>query len=80
MAADTVNVVVEAEPPDSVSVAGEKLHVAPEGNPEQLNETAELNPFSGVTDRIAVVLCPVTTVRDPEETATEKSGAAALMT
>lgn len=42
--------VVEAAAPDGVTVGGEKLHDTPEGNPdEQLNDTAELNPFSGVT-------------------------------
>jgi hypothetical protein len=30
--------------PGGVTVDGEKLHVAPVGNPEQVNETAELNP------------------------------------
>jgi hypothetical protein len=75
-----MRVVVVAAPPDSVTVAGEKLHDAPEGNPEQLNETAESNPFSGVTDNVVFVLSPVTTVREPEATATEKSGAGGTMT
>src|ERR1700690_4497114 len=41
-----------------VTVCGEKLHDAPVGSTEQLNETAELNPFSGLTDTVAVPLCP----------------------
>ena len=65
--------VVEVTAPDGVTVAGAKLHDAPEGNPEQLNETAESNPFSGVTEIAAVPLCPAVTVRGAEEAATEKS-------
>jgi hypothetical protein len=35
--------------PGGVTVAGEKLHDAPEGNnPVQLNETDELNPPTGL--------------------------------
>jgi hypothetical protein len=79
-AADTVSVVVEATPLDGVTVAGEKLQVTPGGNPEQSNETAELNPFSGVIDRFVFVLCPATTVKDPDDTAVEKSGAGGTMT
>ena len=33
--------VVEAGPPKGVRFCGEKLHDAPTGDPEQLNETAE---------------------------------------
>lgn len=38
-------------PPFGVTVAGEKPQEAPAGNPEQLNETAALNPFNGVRVR-----------------------------
>jgi hypothetical protein len=72
--------VLEAAPPDSVTVAGEKPQVAPEGNPEQLKETVALNPFSEVIDRFVFVLCPATTVKDPDDTAIEKSGAGGTMT
>jgi hypothetical protein len=65
--------VVEATPPDGVTVDGEKLHVAPEGIPEQLNETEELKPFVGVTETPVVPLCPAVTVSDAGEAATEKS-------
>jgi hypothetical protein len=41
---DTVSVVV-AVPPDGVSVAGEKLHDAPWGKPEQARETGASNAF-----------------------------------
>ena len=41
---------VEATPVDGVTVCGEKMHVAPAGSPEQLNETVELKPFAGVTE------------------------------
>jgi hypothetical protein len=46
--------VVEADAPEGVTVAGEKLHDAPVGSPEQVKETPELNPFAAVTE-IAVV-------------------------
>jgi hypothetical protein len=71
--------VVEAAEPDGVTVAGEKLHDAPEGNPEQLNETAELNPFRGATEILVVPFCPAVTLSDAGEATTEKSGAGRLM-
>lgn len=46
---ETVSI-VEIAVPTGVTVDGEKLHDAPVGSPEQLNETAELNPFSGATE------------------------------
>jgi hypothetical protein len=64
--------VVEVATPDRGTVAGEKLHEAPEGNPEQVNETTEVNPFCGVTKTVAVALCPAATVSDDGETATAK--------
>jgi hypothetical protein len=67
--------VVEVGASDGVTVGGEKLHEAPEGNPEQLNETAELNPFSGVTEIVVVPLWPPAIVNDVGEAATEKSAA-----
>jgi hypothetical protein len=71
---DVANVrVVEAVEPDGVTVAGEKPHDAPEGSPEQANETAELKPFAGVTEIDAVPLCPGVTVNDAGEAVTEKS-------
>jgi hypothetical protein len=42
--------VVEAAPPEGVTVTGEKLHVEPEGNPVQAKETAELKLLAGVTE------------------------------
>ena len=71
--------VVETAVPDGVTVAGEKLHDVPESNPEQLNETAVLNPFSGMTEIVVVPLCPAVTVRDAGEAVTEKSGPDRLM-
>jgi hypothetical protein len=41
----TVRDVVTAIVPDGVTLAGEKLQDAPEGNPEQLKVVIELNPF-----------------------------------
>jgi hypothetical protein len=66
--------VVEAAAPEGVTVAGEKLHAAPDGNPEQANETAVLNPFAGVTEIAVVALCPAVTVCDASVAAREKSG------
>jgi hypothetical protein len=71
--------VVEAAVADGVTVAGEKLHDVPESNPEQLNETTELNPFSGVTEIVAVPPCPAAIVSDDGETAAEKSGTSLSM-
>ena len=77
---DVVTVsVVEAVPPEGVTVDGEKLHEAPEGNPEQLKETAELKPLRGETVREVVPLCPAVTVNDAGEAAMEKSGTGRLM-
>jgi hypothetical protein len=71
--------VVEAAAPEGVTVAGEKLHEDPVGKPEQAKETAELNPFSGVIETVAVALCPPVTVCDAGVAAAEKSGAGRLM-
>jgi hypothetical protein len=68
--------VVETSAPDVVTVAGEKLHDAPEGNPEQLKDTAPPNAFCGVTKIVVVPLCPAVTVSDAGETATVKLGVA----
>lgn len=76
--ADTVKVVDAAEP-DGVTVAGEKLHDAPEGKPEQAKETAAPNPFCGVTDTAVVPLCPAVIETEEGEIATEKSGAGRSM-
>lgn len=74
----TVSVVVTAVP-EGVTVAGEKLHEAPVERSEQPKETAEANPFAGVTDTVVVLLCPAATVSAMGETAKEKSGAGKLM-
>jgi hypothetical protein len=74
---EVLTVSVEASAPDEVAVRGEKLHDAPEGNPEQLNET--LKPFAGVTETVAVPLCPAVIVRDAGEIPMEKSGGGRLM-
>ena len=66
--------VVEAAVPGGITVAGEKLHDVPAGNPEQLNETAESNPFTDLTEMVAFALCPESTARDAGEAVTEKSG------
>lgn len=46
--------VVVAALPLGVTVDGEKLHVVPIGNPEQVKLTCWLKPFSGVTVAVAL--------------------------
>jgi len=60
---ETVSV-VDADPPEGVTAVGLKLHDAPAGKPEQVNETAEENPFTGVTVTVTFPLCPCSTVSD----------------
>ena len=54
--------------PGNVMLAGEKLHVAPVGRPEQANVTIPLNPLAGAT---AIVIgledCPAVMVSDVTE-------------
>jgi hypothetical protein len=71
--------VVVAAAPAGITLAGEKLHDAPDGSPEQLNETAEANPFCGVMDTVVVPLDPDATVSAVGESETLKSGAGRLM-
>ena len=47
-----------SEAPLGVIDGGLKLQVAPEGNPLHATLTVELNPFSGVTVKVAVPVCP----------------------
>jgi hypothetical protein len=54
--------VVVATAPAGVTELGENLQDAPAGKPEQLNETADEYPFTGVTRMVAVPLCPGVTV------------------
>ena len=58
------------------SDAGEKLHVAPTGNPMQLNDTVPLNPFAGATLTVACAELPADTVPPPEPTVNPKVGVA----
>ena len=48
--------------PDPVTVAGEKLAVAPAGSPLALSVTTPLNPFSAPMLVVKVVAFPTTTV------------------
>jgi hypothetical protein len=61
-----------------VTVAGKKPHVAPAGNPEQANETAESNPLVVVTKTVVLPLDPPVTVREEGDAAMEKFGGAAV--
>ena len=71
--------VVEAAPPEGVTVDGEKLHVEPEGNPVQAKETGELKFSAGAMEIVVDAFCPPVTVCDAGVAATEKSGAGRLM-
>ena len=74
MVAEVATVRVVDVVPGGVTVEGEKLHDAPVGRPEQANETAESNPFEGVTETVVVPLLPAFTVREAGEAAMEKPG------
>jgi hypothetical protein len=65
--------VVETGEPDGDAVVGEKVQDVPEGSPEQPNETAASNPFSGVTDMETDPLCPAVMVSVEGEAVREKS-------
>jgi hypothetical protein len=70
--------VVETGPPEGVTVAGEKLHEAPTGKPEQLNDTAALNPFTGVSEIDSEALCPAANVTDVVDGAIVNAGPGAV--
>jgi hypothetical protein len=65
---------VKATPPTGATVAGEKLHKAPEGNPVQLNVHGAENEFCVVTKTVTTPLCPAVTESVSGETATERLG------
>ena len=67
----------EAIEPEGVTVDGEKVHDAHEGNAEQVREVSAANPFCGVTNTVVVPLVPAAMVSDAGETSTEKLGEAA---
>jgi hypothetical protein len=69
----------DAAVPEGITFAGENMHDAPAGNPEQLNCTGESNEFSGMTETVAVPLCPVVTASEPGVTATMKLGVGRLI-
>jgi hypothetical protein len=73
-----VSWVVVAAVPEGVTVAGAKEHVAPAGSPEQAKVTAELNPFTGVTDSVTVPWSPESTVSDDGEALSVKLGAGVI--
>jgi hypothetical protein len=60
--------------------AGEKLHIAPEGNPEQMNETDPVNPFNAPTVMLAVPDPPLETVSEAGLRVIEKSGGGGAIT
>ena len=66
--------VEETGAPEVVTVAGEKSHVVPAGSPEQESDASEANPFCGVTNTVAVPLCPAARVIAAGLVVTEKLG------
>lgn len=72
----TLSFVVTA-PLTGVTVAGEKLHIDSEGNPEHEKLTAVLNPLAGVTVIVVVPDEPAVKVIEAGLAATEKSLCAA---
>lgn len=68
-----VRLVETAAVPDGVTDSGEKLHVAPEGKPEQAKLTAALKPLIGVTEMMVVVFAPEPTAAESGEAPIEKS-------
>jgi len=58
-------VTVNVEFPAPVTVVGEKLAVAPVGNPLALSVTTPVNPFSAAMLAVYVVALPTVTVRVP---------------
>ena len=56
--------IVVAAAPVGVTDEGEKLHELFAGRPEQLKVTALLNPFCGVTLRVAVPVIPAAILRE----------------
>ncbi|WP_433967706.1 hypothetical protein [Tunturiibacter gelidiferens] len=70
-----MNVVV-TDPLLGVTEEGEKLHVLFAGRPEQLNVTALLNPFCGVTLKVAVPVIPARMLKIEGFAAKVKVGAA----
>ena len=57
-------VTVSVEVPDPVTVAGEKLYVAPLGSPLALSVTTPLNPFNAPIVAVYVAAFPTTTVSE----------------
>lgn len=62
--------------PSSVTDGGMNEHAAPAGNPVQLNVTACVDPFAGVTVNPTIPAFPAVTVTAPGVAATLKSTAA----
>jgi hypothetical protein len=80
VAAEAVTVTDVDVVPGGVTLAGEKLQVAPAGRPEeQAKETAEANPPCGASEIVAVPLAPAVTDIVAGEAAIEKSGGGPIM-
>jgi len=80
VAAEVVTVTDVDVVPGGVTLAGEKLQVAPAGRPEeQAKETAEAKPPCGASEIVAVPLAPAVTDIVAGEAAIEKSGGGPIM-
>jgi hypothetical protein len=55
---------VELGTPGGVTTAGEKLHAAPAGRPEQLSSTGAENPSSGMISTFVALVWPRATVNE----------------
>jgi hypothetical protein len=66
--------IIEVGAPDGVTTSGEKVHAVPAGKPEQLNDTSEEKPLTGVNKMVVVPLHAGPIKSDPTEAEIEKSG------
>ena len=69
-----MSVVVDAEVPEGVTVAGEKLHEAPVGSPEQVNDDRGGEAVLRRYRYRGRAICPAVMVSEEGEAATAKSG------
>jgi hypothetical protein len=65
---------VDTAPPEGVTVAWSKAHVAQVGSPEHARITGESNPFCGVTVSVTVPWPPGLTVSEFDEVPSTKLG------
>jgi hypothetical protein len=79
VAAVAMDSVVMAAADAGVTLAGEKVQLAPPGRPEHAKETAEPNPFSGAIVTVVVPLLPAVTLSKAKDRERLKSPGGRLM-